>query len=360
MIKAKYRRYLLRFKEPAITSRQTMTEKETFFIILYEEKSPSLFGEGEASIFRGLSSDDKPDYETALAKVCDQICNGTIKIGINTDGSYDIVDFLHPYSSIQFGLESAITDLNIRAGHCPKSMEAWERGETEITINGLVWMGNSEQMLSRIDEKLNLGFNCIKLKIGGIDFEDELNLLAHIRERFDEKSLTVRLDANGAFSAENALQKLNRLAEYGIHSIEQPIKAGQWEAMASICRESPIAIALDEELIGSFDNESKCRLLDLINPQMIILKPSLCGGLSQARQWCVEANKRNVGWWYTSALESNIGLNAIAREVAAHIYEGHDCALWPQGLGTGNLYTNNIPYPLTLKGNRLSRIPQIS
>ncbi|MCM1504485.1 MAG: o-succinylbenzoate synthase [Muribaculum sp.] len=359
MIKAKYRRYLLKFKEPATTSRQTMTEKETFFITLYEEESPSLFGVGEAAIFRGLSADDKPDYETELAKVCDLICNGSISVRNETDGSYSLGDYLHPYSSIQFGLESAVADLNIRAGHCPKSMLGWESGKTSIIINGLVWMGNSIQMLHRIDDKLNSGFNCIKLKIGGIDFEEELNLLAHIRERYDRTSLTVRLDANGAFSAGNALKRLERLAYYDIHSIEQPVKAGQWNLMATICKESPIPIALDEELIGSRDYDSKRRLLDVIKPQMIILKPSLCGGLSEARRWCKEADNRAIGWWYTSALESNIGLNAIAREVAAHIYGGNACASWPQGLGTGGLYTNNIPFPLTLRADRLSRIPQI-
>lgn len=356
MIKAEYSRYVLHFKEPAITSRQTMTKKETFFITLRDEKCHSLYGTGEAAIFRGLSADDRPDYETALASLCDDINNGSVAISRDTDGSFTLNGYSHPYSSIMFGLESAVTDLNIRSGHCPPSIGPWENGQSYITINGLVWMGDSEQMLKRIDEKLSAGFKCVKLKIGGIDFNDELQLLSYIRERFDASSLMLRLDANGAFTPDNAMKRLDALSRYGIHSIEQPIRAGQWKSMAEICADSPIPIALDEELIGRHDRDFKRRLLDTIRPQMIILKPSLCGGLSDAREWCGEADKRDIGWWYTSALESNIGLNAIAREVSSLAVEGRQCALWPQGLGTGNLYTNNIPYPLHLDSDRLTRL----
>ena len=209
-------------------------------------------------------------------------------------------------------------------------------------------------MLQRIDEKLKDGFKCMKLKIGGIDFNDELRLLSYIRNRFDKSRLMLRLDANGAFTPANAIKRLNELANFDIHSIEQPIKAGQVREMARLCTESPIPIALDEELIGTHGDEWKRDLLDTIRPQMIILKPSLCGGLKEARQWCREADMRNIGWWYTSALESNVGLNAIAREVASLKVEGRPCASWPQGLGTGNLYTNNIPGRLRLINDRLS------
>lgn len=357
MIKARYARYVLHFKEPAITSRQTMTEKETFFITLRDEDYPSLLGIGEAALFRGLSSDDLPDYEESLSSLCRDINDGTVEIVRDSDGAYSIGNYVHRCSSIMFGLESALTDININAGHCPPSMVPWESGESFITINGLVWMGDSARMLRRINEKLDAGFKCIKLKIGGIDFYEELRLLSYIRTRFDSDRLMIRLDANGAFSLENALYRLNELAAYDIHSIEQPVRAGQWEAMASICAESPIPVALDEELIGSYSLDYKRRLLDSIRPQMIILKPSLCGGLSAARQWCDEADRRGIKWWYTSALESNVGLNAIAREVSALAVEGRQCALWPQGLGTGTLYTDNIPYPLHLDGDRLSYRP---
>lgn len=356
MIKAEYSRYVLHFKEPAITSRQTMTEKETFFITLRDEKCPSLFGIGEAAIFRGLSADDRPDYESALSALCDDINNGSVNLVRDSDGAYTLNGYRHLYSSIMFGLESAVVDLNIRSGHCPLSMVPWEKGESAITINGLVWMGNSQQMLKRIDEKLSAGFKCVKLKIGGIDFNDEMRLLSYIRERFDKSRLLLRLDANGAFTPDNALERLDALSRYDIHSIEQPIRAGQWESMAAICADSPIPIALDEELIGSHNTDFKRLLLDTIRPQMIILKPSLCGGLSDAREWCDEADRRGIGWWYTSALESNIGLNAIAREVSSLAVEGRPCASWPQGLGTGNLYTNNIPYPLHLDSDRLTRL----
>ncbi len=357
MIKARYERYLLHFKEPAITSRQTMTEKETFFITLYDEESPSLFGVGEAALFRGLGADDRPDYEACLESLCRDINEGILVIDRTPGGSSTLGEYRHPYSSIMFGLESAVTDLNIRAGRCPAIMLDWERGLTGITINGLVWMGDSSTMLRRIDEKLDAGFKCIKLKIGGIDFDDELRLLSHIRTRHSQDKLMIRLDANGAFSPDDAMSKLHRLADFGIHSIEQPVKAGQWDAMAAICRDTPIPIALDEELIGGRDIESKRMLLDTIRPQMIILKPSLCGGFGAAREWCAEADSRGIGWWYTSALESNIGLNAIAREVASLMSEGRTCAFWPQGLGTGGLFTDNIPYPLSLTGDRLTLDP---
>lgn len=359
MIKASYYRYLLKFKEPAKTSRQTMTVKETFFIRLQDEGSPSVFGLGEAALFRGLSSDDQPDYEQRLAELCGRINDGTIRLTDEGDGRLSAGAYRHPYSSIQFGLECALRDLNIRNGHILPSELPWERGESAITINGLVWMGDSEQMLRRINDKLSQGFKCVKLKIGGIDFNDELRLLSYIRGSFDSDTLTVRLDANGAFTAENAMPRLEALSRFGIHSIEQPIKSGQWDAMGEICRQSPIPIALDEELIGSFDTDTMRRMLDTIRPQMIILKPSLCGGLDNARRWCEEADRRGIGWWYTSALESNIGLNAIAREVSRLAHEGNPCASWPQGLGTGALYTNNIPYPLALQADRLSLRRQI-
>lgn len=311
-----------------------MRSKRTYVLSLWHESDPSVIGRGECALFEGLSADDRPDYEQCLQRLC---------VAINSGSP---VDDLSEWSSIKFGYESALKDLaNGGTGiyfHSP-----WVEGRSEIPINGLIWMGDFDEMRKRVDEKLKAGFRCIKIKIGGIDFDRELELLDYVRSHSDRHKVQLRLDANGAFSPDNALERLTRLSRYDIHSIEQPIKPGQWTAMRELCRLSPIPIALDEELIGITDTDRKIELLDTIRPDYIILKPSLCGGFSSAAEWIELATQRRVGWWITSALESNIGLNAIAQWTATLGVK------MPQGLGTGLLYANNFPSPLRQVGDVL-------
>lgn len=333
-LRASYCAYTLRFGFTAITSRETMTDKPTYFMRLLDDENPEVVGLGECALFRGLSADDTPDYERRLSDFCRRINCGR---DVDPMGS----------SSIAFGYESALADL--RNGGCHKPFgDMPESPDEGIRINGLVWMGSIELMRSRAAEKIAQGFRCLKFKIGGQRFDDELELLHRLREQWSETNLEIRLDANGAFTPVNALERLDQLAHFGIHSIEQPVRAGQWDVMAEICRRSPIPIALDEELSGC---ERRAEMLDAINPQYIILKPTLCGGFSGADRWIEEARKRGIGWWATSALESDIGLNAIARWVFAK-----QPAI-PQGLGTGGLYTNNIGSPLRLSADRLYSDP---
>ena len=336
-MKAEYKKYDLIFKQAAITSRNTLLKKETYFIKVWDENNPTLCGRGEASLFRGLSAEDSPNYEAKLKEVCKNI---------------NALNFseLKEWSSILFGLETAITDLK-NGGSCMLCDTPFTRGEEGIRINGLIWMGNKEEMAERISQKLSQGFNCLKLKIGGIDFASELDLITSIRNRFPQDILELRLDANGAFSPDNAMQKLEQLSRFGIHSIEQPIKQGNYKAMADICNTSPIPIALDEELIGVAEREAKAEMLNAIKPQYIILKPSLAGGFVSSDDWISLAEERGIDWWATSALESNIGLNAIAQWVSAKPIT------MPQGLGTGQLYTNNISSPLFIDGEKLYHNP---
>lgn len=330
-IRADYCRYILDFKFTAITSRQSMSQKETWFLRLTDLQTGKT-GFGECALFRGLSADDTPDYDARLRHLCECINRG---------------EELPPQtSSISFGLETAVNDL-YNGGKRIIWQSGWTDGKYGIRTNGLIWMGSQEEMSVRIAQKLDEGFKCLKLKIGGIDFEQELKLLEHIRSRFDATALELRLDANGSFSPKDALSKLERLSRYDIHSIEQPIRAGQWFAMASICRKSPIPIALDEELIGDSDDMRRESMFNIIQPSYIILKPSLCGGMKATERWIETAKAHKTGWWLTSALESNIGLNAIAQLAAKHNVKR------PQGLGTGLLYHNNIPSPLILRGERL-------
>ena len=325
MLLAKSKKYNLQFRNPAITSRATMLEKETYFIKIWDETNPNIYGIGECAIFRGLSADDDVNYEAHLKRICDNI---------NKISPKEIEQ-----SSIRFGVETALNDL-ANNGQRIIFNSNWLDGYNPIPINGLVWMGNQSEMLNRIIEKIEAGFSCIKLKIGGIDFNKEIKLLRFIRGNFSADDLQIRLDANGAFTPENALEYLDKLSKYSIHSIEQPIKQGQWSAMAEICQKSPIPIALDEELIGINEFSLKDKMLSTIKPHYIILKPSLCGGFLGSNEWLELANKHSIGWWITSALESNIGLNAIAQWVATLNTK------MPQGLGTGNLYINNISSPI--------------
>ena len=287
-----------------------------------------------------LSCDAGPDYAVILNKVCEDFC---------AKGEIDY-EALRPYPSMLFGLETAL--LNLQKGDRLFDT-AFSRGEVGIPINGLVWMGNYEEMLQRMEQKLEQGFRCVKLKIGAIDFDQELDLVKRIRERFSFHEVELRLDANGAFPYEEALYKLELLSQYAIHSIEQPIKAGQWAYMAELCRESPLPIALDEELIGVNDPEMKHHMLNVIKPRYIILKPSLHGGMQGCREWISAAKEQGIGSWITSALESNIGLNAIA-QFASEVYG--DNIRMPQGLGTGQLFTDNIEMGLEIRGDKLWRI----
>jgi len=322
--RAEWCRYTLDFTFEARTSRGSMLHKDTYFIRITAPDGRS--GVGEVPLFRGLSREDSPDFEKLLSDKCRNITATFVDPGC---------------SSIAFGIQSALATLH---RHDTEPLP-WELGHRGIPINGLVWMGDKHLMRQRIAQKIEQGFRVIKLKIGGINFEDELDLISDIRSRFSASDLELRLDANGAFTTDNALERLDTLSKFGIHSLEQPIKAGQAEAMTTICRESPIPIALDEELIGLRSYEEKVKLVETIKPAYLVLKPALCGGFDDAAQYISIAGKGK--WWVTSALESNIGLYAIARWVSKYDTE------MAQGLGTGLLYSNNIGSPLTMKGNML-------
>ncbi|PBI85045.1 L-Ala-D/L-Glu epimerase [Flavobacterium sp. ACN2] len=332
-MKASYQKYLLEFKRPSGTSRGIMTEKETWFIILEENGKKGI---GECGILRGLSADDREDYEEKLKWTCDNIHLGETEIW------YTLLEF----PSIQFGLEMAFLSLKSENPHILFPSD-FTKNTASIPINGLVWMGEAAFMKQQIEEKLADGFNCIKLKIGAIDFNKELELLQYIRSHFSAEEIEIRVDANGAFSSIEALNKLNQLNQFQLHSIEQPIKKGHISEMAELCKQTPFPIALDEELIGVFSFEEKEKLLQEIQPQYIILKPSFIGGFRGTQEWITLAEKNNIGWWITSALESNIGLNAIAQWTFTLNSD------MPQGLGTGALYTNNIDCPLEVKNGKL-------
>ena len=328
----------LHFKQPAGTSRGVYTTRKIWLVRLSDGERE---GVGECAPLPDLSCDAMGDeeYRSILNKVCEEFCQ---RQELDNDS-------LRQYPSMLFGLETAW--LNMTNGDMLFDT-AFSRGEVGIPINGLVWMGSYEEMLKRMEEKLEKGFRCVKLKIGAIDFDQELDLVKRIRERFSHHEVELRLDANGAFKYEEALYKLELLSQYAIHSIEQPIKAGQWAYMADLCRESPLPIALDEELIGVNDPEMKRHMLNIIKPRYIILKPSLHGGMMGCREWIETAREMGIGSWITSALESNIGLNAIA-QFASDVYG--DNITMPQGLGTGQLFTDNIDMGLEIRGDQLWR-----
>lgn len=332
-----YAPYMLHFRQPAGTSRGVLTEKPTYLIKVWDEADPSVFGLGEAAVFPGLSPEADGRYEYKLVELL-----ANVAIGRATD--------LSRHSSIRFGFEQALRDF-ASGGSGIYYPGSFTGGESEILINGLIWMGTREEMIARIDEKLAAGFGCIKIKVGAIDWRTEADIIADIRGRYSAETLTIRVDANGGFTMDNALPRMARLAQLGVHSIEQPIPAGNPELMGFLCSVSPLPIALDEELIGVSRREEMDALLDEIHPAYIILKPALCGGFSGAEQWIEAARTRGIGWWVTSALESNVGLNAIAQWTASIGASGY------QGLGTGALYTNNFPTPLRLEGERLTFDP---
>ena len=361
----------LHFKQPAGTSRGVYTTRHSYYLTLTSDDMPGIEGVGECATLPDLSCDAKPEYEMTLRQVCQMVEQmGRIPY-----------DMIRAYPSITFGLETAFASffdaakkfleivpaegassssemLKQKGISVPAGMEnltdlfdsPFGRGEEGITINGLVWMGTYEEMLARLEEKLQAGFHCVKLKIGAIDFFKELDLIKRIRDVYTKEQVELRVDANGGFLPENAMSQLESLAKYDIHSIEQPIKQHQWPKMAQLCRETPLPIALDEELIGVNVRSMKEALLDTVRPQYIILKPSLHGGIYGCNEWIELANQRGIGSWITSALESNIGLNAIAHYVAK-VY-GPNVKM-PQGLGTGQLFTDNIPMPLEIRGDKL-------
>jgi len=332
-MKATYQKYNLNFKQPSGTSRGILKTKETWFISIESNKKS---GVGECGVFRGLSIDDRPDYENQLQWTCANIHLGLEVLYANN----------MEFPSIQFGLEMAF-----------KSFESdnvfelfpseFTLGKASIPINGLIWMGTEAFMKQQIHDKIEAGFSCIKMKIGAIDFQTEINLLKSIRNEFSSDDIELRVDANGAFKPEEALEKLKVLSDFDLHSIEQPIQQGQFEKMASLCEQTPLPIALDEELIGVFASKKRYDLLQIIQPQFIILKPSFIGGFKGSNEWITIAKKQNIAWWITSALESNVGLNAIAQWTYT-LQEK-----MPQGLGTGSLFTNNFESPLKVKNGTL-------
>ena len=328
-MKASYFRYVLDFKQASGTSRGILKQKETWFIKVEHQNK---WGIGECGILRGLSCDDRPDFEEKLHWVSENI-------EIGQDALYIA---MKEFPSIQMGIETVFKSFESKDPYQLFPSDFTDSKAT-LPINGLVWMGDHSFMMRQIEDKLESGFSCIKMKVGAIGFDQELSVLKSIRARFSKEDITLRVDANGAFSVSEAPIKLKALSALDIHSIEQPIGAGQTDAMAELCKNTPIPIALDEELIGVFESSQREMLLEEVKPQYIILKPSFIGGFSGAQEWIDLANDRNIGWWVTSALESNVGLNAISQWTYTLNPKG------AQGLGTGNLFSNNIDSPLEVK-----------
>lgn len=336
MLKASIDFRELIFKEPGGTSRGILTTKRSYFIHIWRKTNPPIVGVGECSILPKLSPDDRPGLEEELQWTAENIQS------IVDNGFQD----LQEWPAILFAVETALLDLN-NGGNGTYFSSEFTSGKMFIPINGLIWMGSIDQMKDRIEEKLSQGYRCLKLKIGALNFQEELALLKELRKTYTSSNLELRLDANGAFSYNEAAIALDKLAPLDIHSIEQPIQAGQWEEMAQLCANSPIDIALDEELIGIYEEDRRKGMIETIHPQYIILKPSLLGGFTSSERWIHWANEMNVNWWITSALESNVGLNAIAQWTATLNSD------LPQGLGTGQVFTNNIEAPLFVENGHL-------
>lgn len=334
MLVATFKPYTLNFNEPGGTSRGVLTQKPSWFVEVYNKNNPTIKGVGEISVIPKLS----PEYflKTNLEEIIAQKLANINNVDIYNQNEWHLIP------AVRFGIETALTDLK-NGGTRILYPSLFTKGDEGITINGLVWMGDIATMRRRIIEKYEAGFRCIKLKIGALNFDNELKLVEFVRTEFPD--VEIRLDANGAFTPSDALHKIDLLSKYQIHSIEQPIKPNQWKAMADICKQSPIDIALDEELIGIEQN--KAEMLNTINPQYIILKPSLVGGLYESEQWIALCQQYGIKWWATSALESNIGLNAIAQWVFTQNVD------MPQGLGTGMVYSNNFDSPLKVNNAKL-------
>jgi o-succinylbenzoate synthase len=345
-LKASFKKHTLEFKFDAGTSRGILKSKDTWFIKVWDEDDPKIFGIGECGPLQGLSIDSRPDLEKKLEQVCS-------KVESIVDLDLFDVDWLSPFHlaefpSIVFALETAFLDL-LNGGKRQLFKTSFSEGLAGVPINGLVWMGDKDFMEHQVKEKINAGFSCIKMKIGAIDFDKECSILGDIRKKYNSDKITLRVDANGAFDISDALEKLKALSRYDLHSIEQPIKAGLPEQMKSLCARSPVPIALDEELIGNRTYREKNDLLEQILPHYIIIKPTLTGGLHASQQWIELAESKKTGWWITSALESNIGLNSIAQFASSYPHS----RVTPQGLGTGQLYHNNIESPLVIQTGSL-------
>lgn len=340
MLKATVTKHSLIFKQAGGTSRGVLHEKPSWFLKVFDDKNPEVLGIGECSIIPHLSPDNLKEIESILYNISKDV---------SAFRGADLIEF----PAVQFGLETALLDLKNKGQRILFPSEFTNRGKS-IDINGLIWMGSKKFMRTQVTEKIENGFKCIKLKIGALNFEDEIEILKEIRKNFNAETIELRVDANGAFAPDEALEKLKRLSDFQIHSIEQPINIGQFKKMAELCRITPLPIALDEELIGISDFAKKQKLLETIQPQYLILKPSLLGGLKKSEEWISLAEKHKIGWWVTSALESNIGLNAIAQWT----YQLNNPM--PQGLGTGKLFINNIPSPLNIKNAKLIYQPKIN
>lgn len=341
-MKIHIQKYPLYFKRPAGTSRGVLKTKNTWFVRVFEENNPQEFGLGEINMFEGLSDDDRPEFYEKLIEVQENP-----ELYLN-DFHAKLIDF----PAIRFGLETAVLDFQKTRNRIlfPSN---FTKGEDGIPINGLIWMGEEAFMKEQIKAKIESGFRCLKMKIGAINFDNELAILKSIRKEYSKEDLELRVDANGAFASEEAIRKLDQLSKLQLHSIEQPIRQGQLEAMRKLCVQTPLAIALDEELIGVNDLMKKKDLLSFIKPQYIILKPALTGGFQASKEWIDIAEKLDIAWWITSALESNIGLNAIAQWTYSLNTNNY------QGLGTGQLFTNNISSPLQITGERLFYRPEL-
>jgi o-succinylbenzoate synthase len=321
----------LDFIAPARTSRDVLLSKPSFFIRLIDTASDRM-GWGEVSLIPGLSVDTENDVGHALEALV-----GTHPLDRLEQGLYSL------QQSVRFGVETALHSMKAQHPFMPFD-SAFARGEQGIHINGLIWMGTEKDMLTQMHARAREGFRVLKMKVGAGDFSHELALLKTIRSEFPADRFELRLDANGAFSTDEALHKLDALAGFSIHSIEQPIAHGQHQALKTVCEKSSIPIALDEELIHLAPSRE---FLEFIKPQYLILKPGLIGGFKVADQWVQYAEELGIGWWATSALESNIGLNAIAQWCSTKPLR------MPQGLGTGRLFLNNIDSPLTIENAQL-------
>ncbi|MFN8355377.1 MAG: o-succinylbenzoate synthase [Spirosomataceae bacterium] len=345
-LRAVCHKHVLDFRFEAGTSRGILTQKNTWFVKIYDTEQPAVYGLGECGPLQGLSIDDVSDFEEVLQRICGSFNRYDLEVfawNLNL-----VIEQLIPnqYPSIRFGLETALHDF-LNGGKRIIFNNAFSQGQQAIPINGLIWMGEKSFMLRQIEEKLKAGFTTLKMKVGALDFEQECALLQQIRTEFSPEEITLRVDANGAWTATEAQEKLQKLAEYSLHSIEQPIKPRHLDEMAALCASSPVPIALDEELIGVSDYRQKLRLLKQLMPPYIILKPTLLGGFQHCKEWIEVANRLKINWWMTSALESNIGLNAVSQFTASL----HNSL--PQGLGTGQLYHNNIASPLTIHQGHL-------
>jgi O-succinylbenzoate synthase len=348
MLSLTYQRRALHFNFPARTSRGALTEHVAYYLALRDAGRPQVVGWGEAAPLAGLSPEYGPAFEPAVSQFCQQF-NQASHAALSVAEAAALVPDTLP--ALRFALETAVLDLN-SGGQQQLYANDFSQGQAPIPINGLVWMGDAAFMRTQIRQKLAAGYACLKVKIGSLDFNTELALLAEIRAEADPSQLLLRVDANGAFSPAEAPAKLARLAEFGIHSIEQPIAAGQWPALAALCRASPVPVALDEELIGLTDPSRQEELLDAVRPPYLVLKPTLLGGHAATRRWIALAEARGIAWWITSALESNIGLNAVAQLTGEYAVGS-----FAQGLGTGQLYDNNLLAPLSIRAGALHYDP---